>query len=268
MKWGELNAKSFAEALEKSERVCVLPIGVIEKHGDHLPLGTDVIIVREIAKRAAEIAPAVVFPCYYWGQIAEARHVKGTIAASHRLIMDALLEMCDEMYRNGFTKIVILNGHGGNSFFLPFFAQEFPRLNRPYSVYIVASPHWTEPIYEDIQKRAGAFGDEDGHGGFFETSLMMHLRPDLVHMGNVNPDECLSLERLRGLQDSGVFTGFNWYSMYPHHIAGDPRTAAAEFGAEIFEILSENAANVINKIKADKVTPALIEEYNKLGEKP
>jgi len=268
MKWGELTAKSFAEALEKSERVCILPIGVIEKHGDHMPLATDVIVVREIAKRAAELSPAVVFPYYYWGQIAEARHVKGTIAVSHRLMMDALLEMCDEMHRNGFTKIMILNGHGGNGFFLPFFAQEFPRLNRPYVVYIVTSPHWSEPVYDSIRKRAGAFGGEDGHGGFFETALMTHLRPELVHMENVNAGECFSLNRLKELQDLNVFTGFNWYSMYPHHFAGDPRTAAAEFGAEIFEILSKNAANVIDKIKADKVTPALIEEYNKLGNNP
>jgi len=262
MEWGTLTAKTFAEALKKSDRVCVLPIGVMEKHGGHLPLATDVIIAREVAKRVAEISPVVVFPCYYWGQIAEARHTKGTIAASHRLIMDALLEMCDEIHRNGFTKILILNAHGGNLSFLPFFAQQFPRLNRDYAVYVHFWHHIDEAKIDPIRERAGALG-EDGHGGFLETALIMHLRPDLVHMEEVNVDECFSLERLRELQGLNVFTGFDWYSMYPHHFAGDPRTATAEFGAELFKAIIENVARIIDLIKADKVTPALIDEYNK-----
>ena len=76
--WEELSAKEFETCVARSEGLCLLPIGVLEKHGDHLPLGTDMYIVTALAKKAAEQSYTVVFPYYFLGQIAEARHVKGT----------------------------------------------------------------------------------------------------------------------------------------------------------------------------------------------
>ena len=261
MLWEELTAKEFETWVKKSEGVCVLPIGVLEKHGDHLPLGTDMYIANAISKKAAERTSVVAFPYYFLGQIAEARHVKGTLAASHRLIMDALLEMCDEIHRNGFTKIVILNGHGGNLHFLPFFCQQFPGLNRPYAVYTYFLPNPTNEQLKTIQDRTGE-KDMGYHAGFLETALIMHLRPDLVHMKEQKVSESVSLERLDDLENADVFTGFNWYAEYPYHFAGDASRATPEHGAYIFEVLLANAVNVINTVKADNVSPALINEYN------
>ena len=261
MRWEELSTWGFNDCIDKSNGLCILPIGVLEKHGDHLPLGTDMYIVRAMAHKAVEQSPAVVFPYYYLGQIAEARHVKGTIAASHRLIMDALLEICDEIYRNGFTKILLLNGHGGNDHFLPFFAQMFPGLNRPYAVYTYYIHHLNSEQVVSIQNHTGeeVLGD---HAGFLETSLLMHLHPDLVHLQRVNVSESISKERLKDIQGLGVFTGFNWYANYPHHFAGDPSRADAVHGAYIFDILLANTVKVINAIKADTNSAQLINEYN------
>lgn len=263
MLWEELSAKDFEACIKKSEGVCVLPIGVLEKHGDHLPLGTDMYIAMEVAKKAAEISPAVVFPYYFFGQIAEARHVKGTLSASHRLLMDSLLEMCDEIHRNGFTKILILSGHGGNGHFLPFFAQQMPGLNREYAVYT----HFMHDISEEYQKSIQQHSGEDvmgDHAGFSETSLMMYLRPELVHMENVKVSESVSLERLKELRELGVFTGFDWYAEYPRHFAGDPSRATSDNGEFIFNILCESSAKVISEVKADNVSAKLIEEFNQL----
>ena len=261
MLWEELSSKEFEVWVEKSKGVCVLPIGVLEKHGDHLPLGTDMYIVTEISKKAAELASVVAFPYYFYGQIAEARHKKGTLALTHRLIMDSLLEICDEIHRNGFTKIVILDGHGGNECFLPFFAQQLPGLNRPYAVYTYFTHRISEEQRKAIQTHTGetAMGE---HAGFSETSLMMHLRPDLVHLEKQKAAESVSMERLKNLEDMGVFSGFNWYANYPHHFAGDPSRAAPAHGAFIFDLLVANAVNVINAVKADTVSPALIKEFN------
>ena len=188
MLWEELSAKGLEDYIEKCEGLCVLPMGVLEKHGDHLPLGTDMYIVTEIAKAAAAKSPAVVFPYYFMGQILEARHVTGTIAPSLKLIMDALLEMCDEIHRNGFKKILLLSGHGGNCHFLPFFAQMFPGLDRLYAVYTSFIYDMSPGDAKKIQTFTGVrvMGD---HAGFLETSLIMHLRPDLVNMDNVKAEE-------------------------------------------------------------------------------
>ena len=263
MLWEELSVLEFEAGVKQSEGVCILPIGVIEKHGNHLPLGTDMYIVSAVAKRAAEMSPAVVFPYYFLGQIAEARHVIGTLAASHRLIMDALLEMCDEIYRNGFTKILILNGHGGNEAFLPFFAQQMPGLNRPYTVYTRFVNAISDEQLKEIQTRSGEF-DMGNHAGFSETSLIMHLCPNLVHMQRHDATQVASLDRLKTLRDLDVFTGFNWYAEYPHHVAGAATLASPKHGKFIFDILCENTANVLNAIKADHESLALIEEFNRL----
>ena len=262
MLWEDLSTWDFQAVVEKSEGVCVLPIGVQEKHGDHLPLGTDMFIVRALAEKAAEKSFSVVFPYYFLGQIAEACHVKGTLAASHRLIMDAMLEMCDEIYRNGFKKIIILSGHGGNWHFLPFFAQQYPGISRPYAVYTCFAHNLKNEQIEAIKTRSGE-ENMGGHAGFLETSLIMHIRPDLVHKDRVKVDESISLERLNHLQELNVYSGFDWYAKFPHHFAGDPSRASGEHGAFIFDILLGNIVNIIDTIKADKMSPKLIEEYNK-----
>jgi len=264
MLWEELRAGDFEACVERSEGVCVLPLGVVEKHGGHLPLGTDMYTGAAVAKRAAELAPAVVFPYYFLGQIAEARHVKGALAASHRLIMDALLEMCDEIHRNGFTKILILSSHGGNAFFLPFFAQQFPGLNRPYAVYTRYMHDHSKEQTEAIRARIGVQNLGD-HAGVAETSLIMHLRPDLVRMEAQDASESANRQGLKEVRAQKVFTGFNWYAQYPHHFAGDPAGASAEHGKFIFDMICENMADAIRAVKADGESLALIEEYNRLG---
>ncbi len=123
VRYEELTAPEFVQAAARAGGVCVVPIGILEKHGPHLPLGTDLINIRETVLRAAAREYCVVFPQYYFGQINEARHQPGTVAYSTDLIWKMLQETCDELARNGFTKIVLANGHGGNNAFLTFFCQ-------------------------------------------------------------------------------------------------------------------------------------------------
>ena len=110
--WEELTASDFREGIQRSQGMCLLPFGILEKHGPHLPLGTDLLDVRYAALHAAEQEYAVVFPEYYFGQIAEARHEPGTMAYSRSLQLALLQETTDEMARNGCKKVLIVNGHG------------------------------------------------------------------------------------------------------------------------------------------------------------
>src|SRR5499427_6985939 len=123
VKWEELTADDFRQAIQQSKGTCLLPFGILEKHGPHLPLGTDLLNVRYAALHAADQEFAVVFPEYYFGQIFEAKHEPGTVAYSSHLQLKLLGETTDEMARNGCKKVIIVNGHGGNEHLLPFFAQ-------------------------------------------------------------------------------------------------------------------------------------------------
>src|SRR6202008_1157591 len=174
--WEELTASDFREGIHRSQGTCLLPFGILEKHGAHLPLGTDLLDVRYAALHAAEQEYAVVFPEYYFGQIAEARHEPGTMAYSRSLQLALLQETTDEMARNGCKKILIVNGHGGNEDLLPYFAQT--QLDRPrdYVVYIL--PIVDPPATNNPPKKDPV----DLHGGESETAKMLIARPDLVHI--------------------------------------------------------------------------------------
>ena len=267
MKWENITSKNFKSWVDKSGGVCLLPLGVIEKHGNHLPLGTDMFSGTAVCNRAAEVETAVVFPYYFLGQIAEARHYKGTISASHRLIMDSLLEMCDEIHRSGFHKIIVASSHGGNSHFIPFFLQEFPGLNRQYSVYTCFTSAYTHEQREIIQKTANTT-DLGGHAGLTETSLMMYLHPELVHPEDQDISESASLDRFKELDNLGVYSGFSWYAKFPYHIAGDHTLSTPELGKMLFDMQCENLVKVIRAVKADNVSLELIKEHNMLGRRP
>src|ERR1700694_4644710 len=136
VKWEELTAADFRQAIEQSKGTCLLPFGILEKHGPQLPLGTDLLNVRYATLHAAEQEYAVVFPEYYFGQIFEAKHEPGTIAYSMELQLKLLQETTDEMARNGCKKVIIVNGHGGNESLLPYFAQSQLEKQRDYVVYV------------------------------------------------------------------------------------------------------------------------------------
>src|SRR5205085_10034625 len=136
VRWEELTAGDFVKAIQRSQGTCVLPFGIIEKHGPHLPLGSDLIQARHASVKGAAQEYAIVFPEYYFGQIFEARHQPGTIAYSARLQLEMLQETTDEMARNGCKKIIIVNGHGGNNNLLPYFAQAQLERSHDYVVYV------------------------------------------------------------------------------------------------------------------------------------
>src|SRR5256714_12021525 len=100
-RWDELVASDWQKALDKSSRTCILPIGILEKHGPHAPIGSDLIQVREISARAATREYAVVFPDYFYGQINEARQQPGAFSLPPAVVWDLLQGTCDEIGRNG-----------------------------------------------------------------------------------------------------------------------------------------------------------------------
>lgn len=246
VKWEELTAPDFIKAVKKSAGLCLIPIGVFEKHGPHLPLGTDLIDVREIALRAAQKEYALVFPEYYFSQILEAKHQPGTIAYSPKLIWNILQETCDELSRNGIKKIVLVNGHGGNNSFLPFFCLAQLEKQRDYCV-VLFSPQTDPKVAEKIKKLKES--QNGGHAGETETSMMQVSRPDLVHMDRAKEQSGENLARLKHIPSN--YTGIFWYAQFPNHYAGDGSFAKPELGELLINSQAEQLVELIKILKKD-----------------
>jgi creatinine amidohydrolase len=259
VQWEELTAGDFVKALQQSQGVCVLPFGIIEKHGPHLPLGTDLINIRYIAQHATQQEYAVVFPDYYFGQIFEARHQPGTLAYSAHLQLELLQETTDEMGRNGCRKVVIANGHGGNNYLLPYFAQSQMASPHDYVVYIVSGGDY--PVGRPAKKST-----TDSHAGESETAHTMVSRPDLVHQERAGNES--GADQNREDLPKNVYTGIWWYAKFPNHYAGDGAVATKELGEFDMRASVANLANAIRAIKADKVSPRLQQEFFEKAKHP
>ena len=256
-KWEELTAPDFALAVKQSEGVCVIPIGVIEKHGPHLPLGTDVFTAREVCVRAAAKEYCIIYPHYYMGQIFEAQQQPGTIAYSSELLFRLLDETCREIARNGIKKIIIVNGHGGNTAFLQYFCQIQLESPRDYAVY-----YTTPSVSQDVQRKITELRKTTvgGHADEAETSAMLAIRPDLVKMNLANAESGANLNRLQNVP-SGLYLGIRWYSQYPNHYAGDAKDANATIGELSLESRGQTLADYIKAVKADQTTIRLQNEF-------
>lgn len=247
--YDELTAPDFVKAVELSQGVCLLPIGILEKHGPHLPLGTDIFECRKVATTAAEKEYSVVFPTYYVGQINEARHQPGTIAYSPDLVWKMLQETCDELSRNGFKKIIIVNGHGGNNDFLRYFCMS--QLHTPKDYVLVFfqpndSPETKEKI-EGLRKTSTG-----GHADEMETSMMRYIRPDLVKVDQAGTQSGKNQDRLAGVPNQ--YTGIWWYARYPNHYAGDATKSSVELGKLITDSEADQLVLLIKKLKqSDKI---------------
>lgn len=259
-KWEELTGGDFIKAIERSGGVCLLPFGIIEKHGPHLPLGNDLINARYAAEHGAEEEYAVVFPPYYFGQIFEAKHEPGTVAYSARLQMELLQATTDEMGRNGCKKIIVVNGHGGNNHLLPFFAQS--QLDQPhdYVVYVY------EPQVRSAPGRPAEHSKVDAHAGESETSHTMISRPDLVHMDRVKQEDGSDQNRLD--LPRGVYTGIWWYAKFPNHYAGDASFANRALGEFDMKAWADGVANTIRAVKADQESLRLQNEFFEKAKHP
>lgn len=256
-RWDELSTSDWDEALKNSSRTCILPIGILEKHGPHGPLGSDLIHAREWSLRAAKKEYAVVFPDYFYGQVYEARQQPGTFALPNDLVWKLLQATCDEIARNGFEKIVLVNGHGGNPNFLRYFVQAQLEKKRDYAVFFfdpVREPEFSEKVAK--LRKTDPAGDQ--HAGERETSTLLYLRPDLVHLELAGNE---SGENLQRLDIPGVYTSIWWYARYPNHYAGEGGKATAELGKLITDHKVEALATALKKIKEDENTLKLQEKF-------
>ena len=258
--WEELTADDFRTAIGRSQSTCLLPFGILEKHGPHMPLGTDLLKVRSAVLAAAQREYAVVFPEYYFGQIFEARHEPGTVAYSTHLQLELLQETTDEMGRNGCKKIIIVNGHGGNENLLPFFAQT--QLEKPHDYVVYVLPVLSAPPGGPAKKSSGP----DMHAGESETSKMLATHPDLVHLDRARQESGADQARLALPED--LYTAIWWYARFPNHYSGQGAAATKERGEFEMSHWEDAIVEAIRAVKADQTSLALQNEFFEKAKHP
>jgi creatinine amidohydrolase len=260
VKWEELTAPDFRQAVQQSKGACLLPFGILEKHGPHLPLGTDLLNVRYASLHAAEQEFAVVFPEYYFGQIFEAKHEPGTVAYSLDLQLKLLEETTDEMARNGCKKIIIVNGHGGNEHLLPLFAQSQMDKPRDYVVYVLDGER--SRTGGPAKKSTGV----DYHAGENESSNTLYTHPELVHIDRAAVES--GADQKRQNLPEFLYTGIWWYARFPNHYSGDGSVATKELGEWNVQGWISTIVEAIRVVKADDASLKIQNEFYEKSRHP
>jgi creatinine amidohydrolase len=257
-RWDELTASDWELALKKSNYTCILPMGVLEKHGPQGPIGSDLIKVREWSAMATKKEYAVVFPDYFYGQVNEAKQQYGTFSLPSKLTMELLEATCQEIGRNGFKRIIIINGHGGNTQMIRYFIQNQLEKRREYAVYFF-TPNTPKPVMDKANKIRKSDPSYDQHSGENETSMLMYLRPDLVKIDRSKNESGKNQQRLSLSED--LYTAIWWYAAYPNHYAGVGEVASIGLGKLLSDSMVKSLVNAIKEVKNDDETLRLQNEY-------
>jgi creatinine amidohydrolase len=234
--WQEMLRHELLAALERRP-VVIVPVGSIEQHGPHCPQDVDISIPYRLALAAADaidefpvlVAPPVTFGFthYNMGEI-------GTITLGLETFIDVLCDVSRSIWANGFHRIVLLNGHGGNE--QPTWSAAVKLAEE--DIWPLALTYWNMANSELLDWSEADEGSI-GHGGEWETSLQLHLRPRLVDMSRAVKDEW----RLKFGGEVGRFARFpERRREMTHGVMGDPHVATAEKGERLFTVLVERLA--------------------------
>jgi creatinine amidohydrolase len=230
-RWWELTGSEFDEV---SKSIAILPVGTIERHGDHLPLGTDALIPIWLAERVANKLNAVVLPPVYYGSSKTLARFGGTIDIDAEVFSSYVREIMREALRNGVKLLIIINGHGGNSTPLALAAKQVAYSNEGAIVII----NWWSDIAQDI--RSELF-EAPGHAGEDETSATMYVAPKLVNLAKAKP-------YIRPYPRIKIYSKEVDKELYPFAVNGDPTKATSEKGEKFLKAVVEEIIEVIEDL--------------------
>jgi creatinine amidohydrolase len=250
-----LSSPEVAQACRDAQGIAVIPVGAVEIHGPHLPVGTDTAEAYAIALRAAEAAGVLVTPPIWFGNSRLFLDFPGTVSVRPEVLKDFIKDVALSLVRHGFNTIIILDGHGGNYGILDLLVEELHLETSALACHVRAWELATLP------KPAGT-PDYDGHGGSSETSAMLALSP-----ADVNPSQFadsapeVQLTRLgsvfpspSGLLSKGPITiplSMGEMVSLGHH--GAPQFASAERGEALLRVKAEALVEFIQAVKAGQL---------------
>ena len=227
MSWPEI------EALDKLRTVVIFPIGSIEQHGRHLPVGTDYLLMQKLVEALAyteiEGWTCLVTPTLQFGQNVEHIMFPGTVCLDRQTLDAVLYQQAESFRRHGFTRFIFLNAHGGNFDLLDTFVRTY---KTRYNAHVENLDYFR---CEVIKSEPGLLENPIGvdiHAGEFETALMQYLYPNLVHMNHPKEDLCEC--NVRSIQ---LPLGWLTHEVSRSGVMGDATLASKEKGERCFVLI-------------------------------
>jgi creatinine amidohydrolase len=250
--WQDLTTEDFA-AIDAEATVALWPVAAVEQHGPHLPLATDALIAGGAAAALLERVPAgvrlLVLPGLGIGHSPEHEAFPGTLSAAAETLLALWTEVGRSVAAAGVRKLILLNAHGGQKSIVDLAAT---RLRRDYRLLVVRAHTFSLGVPTGLfDQRELAYGL---HGGDIETSLMLHLRPDLVRMEKAA--DFVGLPQRLGAENALLGAekpiGIGWLSqdLGLHGVVGNAAAASADKGRRCFEHIVARLAQLVAEVAA------------------
>lgn len=241
MKYTEMTAIELKN-VSRDETLVILPIAAVEQHGPHMPTGTDTIITTAVAEHVEQKLKesVLLLPTLWLG--ASQHHLRwgATLTSRVENYETLLCEICESLLDDGFRRVMILNGHGGN---IGPMQISLRRLQVNYqNCQLMAASYWSIAEKEIASLMEGECKTV-GHACEVETSLIMHLRPELVHKAKIENFDDYALDVV-----DGVYLCNDMYQRTQKGATGRPDLASAEKGAKMFSLIVERILPVLEKL--------------------
>lgn len=236
----QLSESTWSDAENADTDLALLPVGSTEQHGPHAPLGTDTVIAAAVAETAGERydGDVVVGPTLPVGVAEEHRHFTGTLWVTEETFRRYVQETIESLTHHGFNRVVVVNGHGGNTDALRECCATISRHDAAYAVAFT----WFEAVSGPM-----------GHGGPLETAFIKHLRSELVRDDRME-------EATEGAADhwgewqSGTNLAYDSAEFTENGVVGDPSRGDATLGAELLDEATAALVDLIETVSARGLT--------------
>lgn len=237
MRFEELTSPEVA-SLDRDKTVFILPLGSVEQHGNHMPLGTDTLLAQSVSLAAAKRSSGrvAVLPPPWYGFSAHHMRFPGSITLRAETLMAVAEDVVGSLVAQGFLRILIVNGHGGNGGVIDLLASTLG--HRHYGQARIAALTYFQLAREAIAALRRSKTGGMGHACEFETAMIQHVRPDLVKMdlaATTYPDPGSRYLTTDLLASSAVRAYLDFADLSPSGTLGDPSLATHEAGSKFFE---------------------------------
>jgi creatinine amidohydrolase len=243
MRWEELTSAEIG-ALDRDRTVVILPLGAVEQHGNHLPLGTDTLLAQAVSLAAAKSAGGtVVMPPPWYGFSPHHMRFPGSVTLRVETLMAVVEDVVASLVRHDFRRILIVNGHGGNIGAIDVLAAKLG--HKHYGAARIAALTYFSLARDAIAKLRKSKPGGMGHACELETSMVQHIRPELVKIERAetcypDPGSRYLTTDLLGNQAIRLYHDFG--DLSPTGTLGDPAFASPEAGQAFFAAVADELA--------------------------